>query len=185
MKRTLATPRRPWKHRPDLANDSSSTSTNQWNSNSTVSSSYQSNSQNNDKNIERITKDQLKSRLTAKDLIGKKVVDSDGKDVGEIKDIGLASVLPDDMKKSSQNQGGQNNAIARAANEVGQLATRSTKDVNVFVSVGGFMGIGDDLVPIPAQQLKRDGDKFKVDMTRDHLKEIAKKKSDTRTASND
>lgn len=44
--------------------------------------------------IQRVSSEQLDQRVTAASLMGKKVVDREGQEIGKVKDIGLASVAP-------------------------------------------------------------------------------------------
>lgn len=44
--------------------------------------------------IQRISSDQLDQRVTAGSLLGKKVVDREGQEIGKVKDIGLGGVVP-------------------------------------------------------------------------------------------
>lgn len=43
--------------------------------------------------FQQINKEELKNRVTADDLVGKSVVDRDGKKIGEVKDVGLTQVI--------------------------------------------------------------------------------------------
>lgn len=160
--------------------------------------------------LQRVSQDQLDQRLTANSLIGKKIVDRDGNDVGTVKDIGLAAVLPQhlnetgaatassstDMNRSTttgtSTTGTSGSSIA-GTGSVGSsseysnpsMQSGSARDVNVYVEVGGFLGMGGDLVAIPASQLQRDAsedDQFKVNLSQDDIQQVAQRSSDEDTA---
>jgi hypothetical protein len=162
----------------------SSSSTAQWRERSAMSSSAAT------AQVHRVSEDQLENRLTAGSLIGKEVVDRDGNTVGRIKDIGLASVLPselrpvpetsDSMTDTASTRAMDDTASSTAASAVAS-ATATTREPHVYLSVGGFMGVGDDLVAVPASQLERDTaepDRFKINMLQDELKTIASTAND-------
>jgi|GEM_PF-5943487 hypothetical protein len=118
--------------------------------------------------IERITKDELERRVTATDLIGTKVLDREGREIGKIKDIGLASVAPQlaDTRTTSRNTD-----ASEATSELSQSWTRhDQREARVFVSPDRSLSAGDALVAIPAAQLHREGDALRLDMSREELR---------------
>jgi hypothetical protein len=119
--------------------------------------------------ISRVNKDSVKSRLTAKDLIGAAVYDLAGEKIGDITDIDLQQAVPPTLASSfnAQNAGDPAASPAmdretsaatakRSSSSISSSSSRGDKDLShatIFISVGGLWGIGDDLVSVPASQL--------------------------------
>jgi hypothetical protein len=154
--------------------------------------------------IRRVSEDRLDSRLTAKSLIGQKVVDQSGKEIGRVKDIGLSGVLPQDLQKSSaDNRSGMGSSSSGSGSDLssssGSMSATgsssgmgsgmtsaglsSSRNVPVYVSVGGFLGAGSELVSIPANKLSRDGDNLKVQMSESQIKSLTSNDSNSRSGS--
>lgn len=144
--------------------------------------------------IRRVSQDRLDSRLTAKSLIGQKVVDQSGKEIGRVKDIGLSGVLPQDLQKSSSasssGMGSSSSSSGSDLSSTGSMSSgmtsaglSSSRNVPVYVSVGGFLGAGGELVSIPASQLSRDGDNLKVQMSESQIKSLTSNESNSRSGS--
>ncbi|HWL14597.1 MAG TPA: PRC-barrel domain-containing protein [Opitutus sp.] len=133
--------------------------------------------------IQRVKQDDLENRLTAESVIGKDVVDRDGNKIGTIKDIGLASVLPSSLQDATNRTAMSGSSTAprtsgTSASTGSSMASQG--EAKVYISVGGFLGMGDDLVAVPASQLRRDStdrDNFRLDVTQDQIKSIADRDS--------
>jgi hypothetical protein len=154
--------------------------------------------------IRRVSQDRLDSRLTAKSLIGQKVVDQSGKEIGRVKDIGLSGVLPQDLQKSSaDNRSGMGSSPSGSSSDLSSSGSMSatgsssgmgsdmasaglssSRNVPVYVSVGGFLGAGSELVSIPANKLSRDGDNLKVQMSESQIKSLTSNDNNSRSGSN-
>lgn len=134
--------------------------------------------------IQRVKQDDLENRLTAESVIGKDVVDRDGNKIGTIKDIGLASVLPSSLQDATNRTAMSGSSTAPRTSgtsaSTGSSMDASQGEAKVYISVGGFLGMGDDLVAVPASQLRRDStdrDNFRLDVTQDQIKSIADRDS--------
>lgn len=143
--------------------------------------------------IQRITPDQMKQRVTASSLVGKEIVDRDGKTLGTIKEIGLTGVLPLHLQSTADPQADKRTPASgiRAPEDRDAVTTRAesnplsganpmqpggTQEVNVFVAVSGEMGTEEDLVVIPASQLWRDEgnkDRYRIALSEVELKTLA------------
>jgi hypothetical protein len=170
--------------------------------------------------IQRISSDEIDQRVTASSIIGKKVLDRDGQDVGRVRDIGLSSVAPQLSQQGSAQASAQRSEIgqqrgqaqtqgrAGAPAEVrtpgsqqGDTYTAGTgmggatgqqqsgqwgasasasgeSEARVFVQPDRALGVRGDLVAIPASQLRRDGDNFRIDMSRDQLRTLVAESPD-------
>ncbi len=151
--------------------------------------------------IERLSSNEVDQRLTASSIIGKRIVDREGQDVGRIRDIGLSSVVPQLSERDQQGtqartqrtETGQRNqpqAQAQTQNragtgiqggvQIGQgdqqqwgaSAGVGSGEAKVFVQPDRALGARGDMVAIPASQLRRDGDNFRIDMSRDQLRNL-------------
>ncbi len=122
--------------------------------------------------VQRVTQDDLEQQATASSIIGKDVVDRDGNKVGTVKDISIASLLPASLHQGTDTASSEQTIGATIDTALERVTSPST-DVNVYVSVGGFMGMGNDLIAVPVSRLQSDGDGLKIDMTQDELKSIA------------
>jgi hypothetical protein len=142
--------------------------------------------------IQRISSDEIDQRLTASSIIGKKIVDREGQDVGRIRDIGLGGVVPQLSQQGAQTAaqrseiGQRNQAQTRAGTQAqtpgaqgsvqaGQnewSASAGGPEPRVFVQPDRALGVRGDLVAIPAGQLRRDGDNFRIEMSRDQLRNL-------------
>lgn len=188
--------------RMNPTNSGSSTYTPSTSGSATGASSYNTNAGhtgNSTADIRRVSQDRLDSRLTAKSLIGQKVVDQSGKEIGRVKDIGLSGVLPQDLQKSSSRRSGMSSSGDDMSGSSGSMSSTggasgmasdtmssdlsSSRIVPVYVSVGGFLGAGGELVSIPANQLSRDGDNLKIQMSESQIKSLTSNDRHSDTAS--
>jgi hypothetical protein len=115
--------------------------------------------------IKRVDRDKLDSKLTAKELIGKEVVDMNGERLGSIHDIGLAQVLPNEFR-----------AVETATDSASGLsAMPNNNSINLYVAVGGIMGLGADIVSVPADRFgfDRENDRLTLDIPEDQFSAIA------------
>jgi hypothetical protein len=113
--------------------------------------------------IKRVDRDKLDSKLTAKELIGKEVVDMNGERLGSIHDIGLAQALPDEFRAGESAEG---------ATGIGATQNNS---IHLYVAVGGVMGLGSDIVSVPADRFgfDRENDRLTLDIPEDQFSSIA------------
>ena len=140
--------------------------------------------------IERVSEEQVERRVTASELIGAKVIDREGREIGKVKDVGLGAAAP---QLASQAEPQAPEQTRRAA------ATRSTdpdsglsqpwtqtdeKEARVFVRPARALGAGDSLVAIPAAQLHREGDALRVDISREELRAIVADQESGRVSMN-
>lgn len=166
--------------------------------------------------IQRVSSDQLDQRLTASSLIGKKIVDRDGQDVGKVKDIGLGGLASQLSPQRSAHVSAQRSDIGQlneaeprvgqatgtradtypqsgtgmTASGTGQSTGQSGQwsasadaagETRVFVQPDRALGLRGDLVAIPASQLRREGDNFRVDMSRDQIRTLVAQGGDRAT----
>jgi hypothetical protein len=130
--------------------------------------------------IKRVERAELDNRLTASDLIGKDVIGSDGEKIGTVKDLSLAAVLPSSFEERGRaaasadsrptTRASSPTTSASSATSTSSLSGASTSDssndVIVYVAVGGVMGVGGDLVSVPASQLRFDAQTEQLRMDR-------------------
>lgn len=154
--------------------------------------------------IQRVSSDQLDQRLTASSIIGKKIVDRDGQDVGKVKDIslgGLGSQLGPQASaqiSTPRSDIGQLDERDQSEPRVGQPGARTGTsaqgqsaqwgasagaegETRIFVQPDRALGVRGDLVSIPASQLRREGDNFRVDMSRDQIRSLVAQAGDRAT----
>lgn len=134
--------------------------------------------------FKRIKEDKLKDeKRTAEHLIGKKIVDRDGQKIGEIKDIGLSSVLQDDSSSHVAGATGAGSTSstsspsASASVGAGAMTGRASmgmghEQVQLYVELDDDVGVdGDDLAVIPASSVRYDSSKqeLKLQISRSEL----------------
>jgi len=145
--------------------------------------------------VERLSQEQVEQRVTASELIGTKVVDREGQEVGKVKDIGLTAVAPQLGPDISTR------AVARSASEsprtertagsglsqpwTQQTAGSGTKEARVLVRPSRALGAGDALVAIPATQLHREGDALRIDLSREELRALVGEQDASRVSMNE
>lgn len=78
-----------------------------------------------DQQIQRVSSDQLEQRVTASSLMGKKVVDREGQEIGKVKDIGLAGVAP--QLSEAGDQAGQQRIAGRETTGMRQQPGAATE----------------------------------------------------------
>lgn len=125
--------------------------------------------------VRRVDQRELASAFTARDLIGKAVVNYAGERLGTINDVALS---PSWEKRFGTVAGDDPGSAAAPASESGEAprpeaATRGDSEQRVFVSTGGVLGLGGrfgmgaDWVSVPADQLlyDRNQDRFILNLT--------------------
>lgn len=130
--------------------------------------------------IERLDEDQMEQRLTASELIGTRVVDRDGREIGKVKDIGLTALAPQlaPQEKDGRVAVAHSRSDGTGASSTSGLsqpwsqASGDAKEARVFIRPSRSLDAGDALVAIPAAQLRREGDSLRVDLSRDELKSL-------------
>ncbi len=116
--------------------------------------------------IKRVSQDQLKDRVTAESLKGKKVVDRNGQKVGKVKDVGLSDALSGGQSTASIGSS-QSSGIGQSSTTVSGLPSQSQSgSVNILVELDDAVGEGSELASIPASSLEfdRQNDQLKLDM---------------------
>ncbi len=137
----------------------------------------------------RVTKDSVKNRFTAKDLIGAAVYDRTGDKIGEIADIDLQGAVPGALARSFNADQGNDRAPTTAmpatvgtdasgANP-GSKADSTMGHATVLLSVGGLWGVGDDLVSLPmsAFSYNSDKDRFELSASKGEIVALAEGKA--------
>lgn len=136
--------------------------------------------------FKRIKEDKLKDeKRTAEHLIGKKIVDRDGQKIGEIKDIGLSSVLQDDSSSHVAGTTGTTGTSSTSSTSpsasapvgAGAMTGRVSmgmghEQVQLYVELDDDVGVdGDDLAVIPASSVRYDSSKqeLKLQISRSEL----------------
>jgi hypothetical protein len=124
--------------------------------------------------ISRVSKESVKSRLTAKDLIGAAVYDRAGEKIGDIADIDLQSSVPSELATSFNAD--QRPDRTTTSTDLPNAPTRTAMSAinaamghaTILVSVGGLFGVGDDLVSVPASKLNYNAgqDRFELAMNK-------------------
>jgi osmotically-inducible protein OsmY len=146
--------------------------------------------------ISRVAKEEVKSRFTAKDLIGAAVYDTAGDRIGEIADIDLKGALPATLASSfaaghAADDASRRNTMSGAKSD--DAASRPARSTNpaagagemspstIYVSVGGLLGIGDDFVSVPASQLSYNATekRFELSATKADVVALAEQKENT------
>jgi hypothetical protein len=112
-------------------------------------------------NIQRVEQDQIQQRFTARDVLGKQVVNHDGDRLGTVNDFALGQDLTNRFGASEQQF-------------EGQAAGLQADDIRLYLSIGGVLGMGANYVEVPADSLvyDRDNDRFILDIPQDRLSAI-------------
>ncbi len=106
--------------------------------------------------VQRIPERELERRVTASSLIGKRVVDREGQDLGKVRDIGLTSLLP--HLSPAQDSDGPTHA--------------GPAEARIFIRATRALNTDGDLVAIPASQLQREGETLRLDMSQNELRSL-------------
>ena len=118
-----------------------------------------------------IKKDKLDQKLTAENVIGKKVVDREGQTVGKVKDIGLGAALQEasgstyaSSSTSATTTPGTTSSTPSSTTGAGAMTGRpsgmQSQQVNLYVELDNDLGLeGDDLAAIPASSVQFDSTK--------------------------
>lgn len=114
-------------------------------------------------NMRRINQEKLDQQFTAKDLIGATVYDSAGERIGSIADFSSDSLSTRFQNRSA----GGSPASAQDA--------MALSGPTIYISVGGLLGIGDDIVAVPAQSVSFDAEneRFTLDATKQDVETFA------------
>jgi len=147
--------------------------------------------------IRRVSKDEVENQPTAKHVIGQAVYSSDGKKLGDISDLTISSDFQAaQMAGIARRAGSDSTATTTTASDVARSdATSRRKDASkdwssaknmtvgsetqAIISVGGVLGVGDDLVSVPVSALNYDSseERFTLSVTKDEFLAIAEKPS--------
>lgn len=133
--------------------------------------------------IEYVKTEELDHRVTASDLIGTKVVDREGQEIGKVKDIGLSGVAPQLAPQPDSVRSGD--AELRASG-LSDTSPRSVPEgeARVFVKTARALDSDGALVAIPATQLHREGNVLRVDISREELRSIVAMQDTNRVSMN-
>jgi hypothetical protein len=137
--------------------------------------------------FQRLTNASAERQFTARDLLGRDVYDSRGDKIGQVNDIELGSGFSHQLALAlGQNLSKQDPRRERMAqNPGGAVSSSPTRkaqpldqpgEAAVFVAVGGVLGIGDNLIRVPASALRHDGesDRLILDITKDEISRLTK-----------
>ncbi|MDQ8204729.1 BON domain-containing protein [Pelagicoccus sp. SDUM812003] len=124
--------------------------------------------------VARVSEDYLDQISTAKNILGSSVYDGAGEKIGDVKDISLGYKLHSVAGLQGNDKSGKrssDSAIDSNKNHLEDSNSRYATNENannrpgsyVFISVGGLMGIGDDVVRVPMSSLTRSAE------DKDHL----------------
>jgi osmotically-inducible protein OsmY len=152
--------------------------------------------------IHRVTQEELKQDLTAKDFIGKSIYDSAGEKLGEILDLHLSIRLAGDaareMSRNDRTSGSSSSGstttsgssstsrstTGSAASTAADMADRAGNAMRhmenvAYVSVGGLLGMGNDVVTVPTSSLQFDAekDRFTLNVRKADFVAIAKQEA--------
>ena len=144
--------------------------------------------------VRRATEVTLDQQVTAKDLIGREVYDRQNDHIGEIVDVALGGVVPVELKHAlAKNKDGyaptQRDATDRQHqpeptkpsdrerdDQPGKERVQAFATSTVFISVGGVLGVGADLVRAPLSALRYDRrhDHIVLDLSSEELRSVLK-----------
>lgn len=163
--------------------------------------------------IAKVSEDHLETRLTAEQLIGKSVVDREGNEIGEVKDVGLASVVKQSTQSStlsgSSTSGdilGSNESLGRPYGQSGagigtgqdsmgsissagssssssSIRQAEESEVNVYIS----MKDDDSLLRVPASELSFNelSDQVRLNLSQSDLEQVPDASSSLASSLND
>lgn len=134
--------------------------------------------------IECVSKDQVEQRVTAADLIGTRVLDREGREIGKVKDIGLGSVAPQLSEAQAATRDSSSPARGTSSGLSQPWTQSDERETRVFVRPDRALDAGDALVAIPATQLHREGDTLRVDISREELRSIVAESASSRVSMN-
>ena len=105
--------------------------------------------------LSRVRESWLENQFTANDLIGQTVKGMDGETLGNITDISLAGIsgdLMDEYKEKTDQRNQMMDGSDHMKTDRRDHMKMSNESV-AYISVGGFLGFGDDLVSVPLSAL--------------------------------
>jgi hypothetical protein len=127
--------------------------------------------------IVRVSDAEVQKLLTVKDLIGKFVVDDAGEKFGFVSDISFGTSIPTPTKVNDENAGPLDLPPSPDSKTQSPITLPRTYDTKkeqgstqghsimdeirlyAYISVGGFLGLGDDLVRVALSELVQDKEK--------------------------
>ncbi|MDQ8204017.1 PRC-barrel domain-containing protein [Pelagicoccus sp. SDUM812003] len=101
--------------------------------------------------MKRVTQESLDQQFTAQDLIGKSIYDSQGEKIGSVTDFSLPSHASFQKMQNSQQHSDKSQK-----DDWTQHLPSLGEETTVFISVGGLLGVGDDIVAVPASAISFD-----------------------------
>lgn len=104
--------------------------------------------------MQRVSKDQLQKSFTAQDLIGKEIKDIKGETIGSVSDVSLPELAY--IQSAWPEENGASSLSDLPASDSLADAEAPAKETMVYISVGGLLGIGDDIVAVPAKRISFD-----------------------------
>lgn len=139
--------------------------------------------------LQRVTKDSLDNQITAKGLIGKNVHDSSGDKIGEVEDIVLDASQLSQLAGAFADRDANRTAAVGSASARSDLGSQADSMISgamsggpaAIVSVGGVMGMGQDLIRVPLSQFRYDAseDRVTLDVSREQIASIREADKDT------
>jgi len=126
--------------------------------------------------IHRVSADDLKADLTAKDFLGKSIYDPAGEKLGEILDLHLGVRLAGDTAREMNRNDRAGTSGTTSSDAADRNMPRRMEDNVAYVSVGGLLGVGDSVVTIPTAALQFDAtkDRFTLNVRKADFVAIAK-----------
>lgn len=94
--------------------------------------------------IQRVSSEQLDQRVTASSLVGKKVVDREGQEIGKVKDVGLTNVAP--QLASGASATGSSASTSAAAQSGGGLRQQGASSASISDSTSPGLRPADTTV---------------------------------------
>lgn len=153
--------------------------------------------------FQRVSKDAIDNQVTAKDVIGQAVYGSDGEKLGDISDLTVSSefqaarmaqaatradrdTLGADRTPGTGTGATADTGIGAAEREAGDAwsAAKSMvgmEEPHAIISVGGVLGVGDDLVAVPLSALEYDSaeERYTLNVQKSEFVSIAERDAGT------
>lgn len=150
--------------------------------------------------VRRTTEASMDQQVTAKDLIGREIYDRQNKHIGQIVDVALGGIVPEELKNALAQSDRDGYAASGVAplpgNNTGRQqqsdpAKASDRELDdqpksnrvhasatstVFIAVGGVLGIGADLIraPLSALSFDRRHNRIILDLSSEQLRSLLK-----------
>lgn len=149
--------------------------------------------------LRRVSGDSVEREFTASDLIGKGVYDLQGEKIGSISDISVQQSLAQKFSQAAKGKSSRDLASSDTSKKEKKSASHSMMgdasakmqsklggdETTVFISVGGLLGFGSDIVSAPASSLSFDQveDRFTMNYSKEDVVALAKQKTEEYSSS--